>query len=105
MLSSIIKYRAECAREVFTLPLSVSFLLCVLYAMTSGQAPQSNPSGSFGELFGGIELSNEGVKVMVLESYQPQTEDDSGIRGIHSEMIRLRLGRTSDGEFPLQASA
>jgi hypothetical protein len=73
--------------------------------MASGQAPPSNPSGSSGELFGGIELSNEGVKVMVLESYQPQTEDDSGIRGVYSEMIRLRLGRTSDGEFPLQASS
>jgi len=105
MLSSRIKSRSECAREIFTLPLSVSFLLCVLCAMTWGQAPPLNPSGSSGELFGGIELSNEGVKVMVLQSYPPQTDDDPGIKGVYSEMIRLRLGRTSDGEFPLQASA
>jgi hypothetical protein len=105
MLSSRKKSRSECAREIFTLPLSVSFLLCVLCAMTSGQAPPSNPSGSSGELYGGIELSNEGVKVMVLQSYQPQSDEDPGIRGVYSEMIRLRLGRTSDGEFPLQASA
>lgn len=105
MLSSRIKSHSERAREIFTLPLSVSFLLCVLCAMTSGQAPPSNPSDSPGELYGGIELSHEGVKVMVLQSYQPQSDEDPGIRGVFSEMIRLRLGRTSDGEFPLQASA
>jgi hypothetical protein len=105
MLSSIIRSCAECAREVFTLSLSVSFLLCVLCAMTSGQAPPSNPSGSPGELYGGIELSNEGVKVIALQVSQTQTDEEPGLRGIYSEMIRLRLGRTSDGEFPLQASA
>jgi hypothetical protein len=73
--------------------------------MTSGQAPPSNPSGSPGELYGGIELSNEGVKVIALQVSQTQTDEEPGLRVIYSEMIRLRVGRTSDGEFPLQASA
>jgi hypothetical protein len=72
--------------------------------MTSGQASPSNPSASSGEIFGGIELSNEGVKVIALQVSQTQTDEEPGLRGIYSEMIRLRLGRTSDGEFPLQAS-
>jgi hypothetical protein len=73
--------------------------------MTSGQASPPNPPGSSGELYGGIELGNEGVKVIALEVSQTQSEEDPGVRGIYSEMIRLRLGRTNDGEFPPQASA
>jgi len=71
--------------------------------MTLGQASPSNPPGSSGELYGGIELSNEGVKVIALQV--TQTDDEPTIKGIYSDMIRLRLGRASDGEFPPQASA
>ena len=105
MFSSKIRSRSECAREVLTLPLSVSFLLCVLCAMASGQAPPSNPPGSSGDLYGGIELSDEGVKVIALQVSQTQTYEEPGLKGIYSEVIRLRLGRTNDGEFPPQASA
>jgi hypothetical protein len=70
--------------------------------MTSGQGAISNPSGSSGDLYGGIELSNEGVKVLALQV--SQAEDEPGLKRIYSEMIRLRLGRTNDGEFPPQAS-
>jgi hypothetical protein len=103
MFSSKIKSGAECAPKVLTLPLSVCLLLCVLCAMTLGQASPSNPPGSSAELYGGIELSNEGVKVIALQV--TQTDDEPNIKGIYSDMIRLRLGRASDGEFPAQASA
>ena len=102
MFSSKIRSGAECAPKVLTLPLSVCLLLCVLCAMTLGQASPSNPPGSSVELYGGIELSNEGVKVIALQV--SQTDDEPSIKGIYSEMIRLRLGRANDGEFPPQAS-
>jgi len=102
MFSSKIRSGAERAPKVLTLPLSVSLLLCVLCAMTLGQASPSNPPGSSVELYGGIELSNEGVKVIALQV--SQTDDEPSIKGIYSEMIRLRLGRANDGEFPPQAS-
>jgi hypothetical protein len=105
MFSSRIRLGAECAREFLTLPLSVGVLLCVLCAVTPGQGTPSNPPGSSGELYGGIELSDEGVKVIALQVSQIQGEEEPTIKGIYSDMIRLRLGRTNDGEFPPQASA
>ncbi|HEV2663722.1 MAG TPA: hypothetical protein VG324_02365, partial [Blastocatellia bacterium] len=71
--------------------------------MAHGQAASSNQSASSGELYGGIELSDEGVKVIALQV--AQGDDELGFRLVYSEIIRLRLGRTSDGEFPPQASA
>src|SRR5262245_1913851 len=105
MFSSRIRSGAECAREFLTLPLSVGVLLCVMCATTLGQGTPSNPPGSSGELYGGIELSDEGVKVIALQVSQIQGEEEPTIKGIYSDMIRLRLGRTNDGEFPPQASA
>ena len=101
MFSSKIRSGAECAPKVLTLPLSISLALCLLCAMTSGQGAVSNPSASSGDLYGGIELSNEGVKVIALQV----SKAEESIKRIYSEMIRLRLGRTNDGEFPPQASA
>jgi len=70
-----------------------------LCAITPGQGTLTKTSGSPGELFGGIELSNEGVKAIALQVSKPE-----GIKMIYSDMIRLRLGRTNEGEFPPQAS-
>lgn len=91
------------AREILKGALSVGLLLCVLSAATPGQAPISTPSGPSGELYGGIELSDEGVKAIALQV--SQTEEEPGFRLIYSEIIRLRLGRTGYGEFPPQTSA
>src|SRR5215510_10042648 len=104
MFSSRIKSGAECARKFLTPPLSVGVLLCVLCAMTPGQGAPSNPPGSSGELYGGIELSDEGVKVIALQVTPTPGEEEPTIKGIYSDVIRLRLGRTNDGEFPPQAS-
>jgi len=71
--------------------------------MAPGQTALSNPSASSGGLYGGIELSDEGVKVIALQV--SQGDDELGFRLIYSDIIRLRLGRSSDGEFPPQASA
>jgi len=74
--------------------------------MTPGQAALSKPPGQpgpSGELYGGIELSDEGVKVIALQV--SQGEEEPSFKRVYSEIIRLRLGRTSDGEFPPQASA
>jgi hypothetical protein len=67
-----------------------------------GRTAPSNPSSPDGERYGGIELSNEGVKAIALEV--SQGEDGPGFKRVYSEIIRLGLGRTIDGEFPPQAS-
>jgi hypothetical protein len=84
---------------------SVSILLCIFSAVAPGQTASSNPPGQPGssnELYGGIELSDEGVKVIALRV--SQSEEDPGPRLVYRDMIRLRLGRTSGGEFPPQTS-
>jgi hypothetical protein len=83
----------------------VSLLLCIFSAVAPGQTASSNPpgpSGSTNELYGGIELSDEGVKVIALRV--SQSEEDPVPRLVYRDMIRLRLGRTSGGEFPPQTS-
>jgi hypothetical protein len=82
--------------------LSVGILLCAPSAATSGQA-FSTAYSQTGELYGGIELSDEGVKAIALQV--SQGEEETGFRLVYSEIIRLRLGRTGYGEFPPQMSA
>src|SRR5262245_39349133 len=84
---------------------SVSLLLCIFSVVAPGQTASSNPPGQPGssnDLLGGIELSDEGVKVIALRV--AQGEEDPGPRLIYRDIIRLRLGRTSGGEFPPQTS-
>ena len=103
MLCLRIKSGAFSALKVLISPLYFSLLLCVLSAMTPGQAASSNPPGPPGELYGGIELSDEGVKAIALQV--SQGDDELGVKLVYSEIIRLRLGRTSEGEFSPQATA
>src|SRR5262245_42038418 len=91
------------AHEVLKLALSVGLLLCVLSLATLGQEQLPNPSGSPGEIYGGIELSDEGVTAIALQV--SQGDEEPGFRLVYSEIIRLRLGRTSYGEFPPQVTA
>jgi hypothetical protein len=81
--------------------LSVGLLLCLWSEATPGQTPLSTQTGSSGDIYGGIELSDEGVTAIALQF----SEEDSGFRLVYSEIIRLRLGRTSYGEFSPQVSA
>jgi hypothetical protein len=104
MLCLRIRSGAFSAPKVLIFIFSVSLLLCVLSAMTTGQVALSKPPGPSVELYGGIELSDEGVKAIALQVSQVSQGDDE-LKRVYSEIIRLRLGRTSDGEFPPQASA
>jgi len=70
--------------------------------VTPGQAGLSKPSGSSGELYGGIELSDEGINAIALQ--MSQGDDDAVPRLIYKEITRMNLGRTSSGDFPPQAS-
>jgi hypothetical protein len=92
---------AESACKVLNFPLSVCLLICVLNVLTPGQAGLSKPSGSQTELYGGIELSDEGVNAIALQVSQ---DDDAGPKLIYKEVNRMSLGRTSGGDFPPQAS-
>ncbi|MBO0861959.1 MAG: hypothetical protein J2P21_26400 [Chloracidobacterium sp.] len=75
-----------------------------MQTITTGQAGLSKPAGPSSELYGGIELSDEGVKAIVLQVSQDNNED-AGPKLIYKEMTRLSLGRTSNGDFPPQATA
>jgi hypothetical protein len=71
--------------------------------MSAGQSALTRPSAQSGDLYGGIELSDEGVKAIALQV--SQGDDEPSLKTVYSEIIRLSLGRTSGGEFPPQASA
>src|SRR5262249_48053716 len=102
MFSSKIRSGAQCAPKVLTVPLLVSLLLCVLCAMRWGREPPQNPPGFPGDLCGGMEFRNGGVKVIALQF--SKIDDDPPIRGIYSKMIRLGRGRATEGNSPPQAS-
>jgi hypothetical protein len=90
---------AECASKVIKFPLLLCLLLCVLSAVTRGQTGSSKPSAPASGLYGGIELSDEGVKAIALEVTQGVET-----KPIYTEVTRLVTGRTSSGDFPPQAS-
>src|SRR5688572_275665 len=102
MLSLSIRSSAECACKVLKFPILFCLLLCVQSAVTPGQTGSSKPSAQSSELYGGIELSDEGVKAIALQV--SQVAGDPDFKTIYKEMTRLSLGRISSGEFPPQAS-
>jgi hypothetical protein len=93
---------AKCASKVIKFPLLLCLLLCVLIAIAPGQTGSSRSPVPASEIYGGIELSDEGVKVIALQVIQG--DDESGLRPIYKEVTRLVTGRTSSGDFPPQAS-
>ena len=71
---------AECASKVIKFPLLLCILLCVLSAVGLGQTGLSRSSGPAIELYGGIELSDEGVKVIVMQAVQGEPASRRSIR-------------------------
>jgi len=67
--------------------------------MALGQAVSSNAPE---EIYGGIEISPEGVKAIAL---RVQNEKDGGLKLAYSENIRLTVWRTSGGALAPQTSA
>jgi hypothetical protein len=96
------------ARKILKAIVSLSLLLNCLNALSIAQqaggtqsTPQAAPTQP-GEVYAGIELSTEWVRAIALRV--SRNEDDSGIKLIYSENIRLALGRDGDGKITLQAS-
>jgi len=79
---------------------SISLSLGGLGVMALGQAVSSNTPE---EIYGGIEISPEGVKAIALRV--SQNEEEGGLKLAYSENIRLTLWRTSGGAFAPQTSA
>ncbi len=86
------------ARGVPKAVISVFLLLVISSASLTGQAPPEQ-----GDLYGGIELSAEGAKAIVLRI--SRSKEEPGLKLLYSEIVYLALGRTSSGEFAPQASA
>ena len=78
--------------------LSVSLLLTALSVNALGQAASNAPD----EVYGGIEITPEGVRAIALRV--SQNEEDAGFKLVYSDFIRLALWRTSNGAFAPQAS-
>ena len=80
----------------------VIILLGVMCASASGQARQPDPVD---EIYGGIEVSPEGVIVIALRVTRKTNEEQAAVKLVYSDVIRLGLWRRSDGEFTPEASA
>jgi len=80
----------------------VIVLLGVMCASASGQARQPDPVG---EIYGGIEVSPEGVSVIALRVTRKTNGEQPDVKLVYSNVIRLALWRRSDGEFTPEASA
>jgi hypothetical protein len=99
MFSLRIRSSAERACKSLKFHILFGLLLCALSAVTPGQTRAASQSVPAVELFGGIELSDEGIKAIAL-----QVSQGDDIKTVYKEMTRLSLGRISGGDFPPQAS-
>ena len=86
---------------------SLSLLLNCLNAPAIAQSggPQSTPQAAptqSGEVYAGIELTTEWVRAIALRVYK--SEDESGLKLLYSENIRLALARDGDGKITTQAA-
>jgi hypothetical protein len=95
------------ARKILNAIVSLSFLLHCFNALSIAQVGgaqaggQAAPSPQPGEIYAGIELTTEGVRAIALRI--SRSEEDSGLKLIYSENIRLALVRAGDGQFAPQA--
>src|SRR5262249_52387546 len=81
---------------------SLSLLLNCFNAPSIAQAGgQAAPSPQLGGIYAGIELTTEGVRAIALRI--SRSEEDSGLKLIHSENIHLALVRAGDGQVAPQA--
>ncbi len=72
--------------------------LCLLLHCANGSAAaQGTPSDPAGEIYAGIELTTEGIRAIALRV--SKGEEEPGLKLIHSENIRMALGRSNDGSF------
>jgi hypothetical protein len=85
----------------------ISLLLNCLEGLSIAQAggaqmaPQAAPTQP-GEVYAGIEITTEWVRAIALRI--SKNEEESGLKLIYSENIRLALGRAGDGQITPQAA-
>lgn len=94
-----IKLGALSARKELKFFLSIGLLIGAWNLMALAQVAAPNTPD---EVFGGIEITPEGVKAIALRV--SQNDDDAGVRLVYSDIVRLPLWRSSGGNFAPQAS-
>jgi hypothetical protein len=95
------------ARKILKAIVSLSLLLNCLIAPSIARsgATQSTPQAAPnqpGEVYAGIELTTEWARAIALRV--SRNEDESGLKLIYSENIRLALARDGDGHITLQSA-
>ncbi len=90
---------ASTTHRILKATVSVSLLLGSLSGPATGQV---DPQTKTGELYGGIEISAEGVKAIALRV--SQSEEAPGLKLVYSENINLSLGRTNNGKNTSQTA-
>ncbi|HEU0177836.1 MAG TPA: hypothetical protein VFV58_26535 [Blastocatellia bacterium] len=95
------------ARNILKAIASLSFLLHCLNATSIAQSGEAQSGWQAlltqpGEIYAGIELTTEGIRAIALRV--SRSEEESGLKLIYSENIRLALGRADDGQFAPQAA-
>ncbi len=85
------------ARSIQRTAITAGLLLGVLIAQAIAQKG-AEPL----DLYGGIELSPEGVKAIALRA--SRNEEGPGMKLIYSEVIYMALGRSGNGQFAPQAT-
>ena len=90
-------------RRILTVIVSLSLLFSCLSApsITQTGGAQAAPTQP-GEVYAGIELTTEAVRAIALRISKKY--DESGLKLIYSENIRLALGRDGDGQITPQAA-
>lgn len=94
-----IKLSAFSVLGVLKAAISLSLLL---NSPAMGQAAPSTVSGETGEIYSGIELTSEEARAIALRV--SRSEEEPGLKLVHSETIRLALRRASNGQFAPQAA-
>src|SRR5215813_4930213 len=89
-------------RRILKAIVSLSLLLSCLNAPSMAQAgAQAGPTQP-GEVYAGIEITTEWVRAIALRF--SRSEDESGLKLLYSENIRLALARDGDGQITTQAA-
>ncbi|MGH9755732.1 MAG: hypothetical protein ACREA2_23360 [Blastocatellia bacterium] len=80
---------------------AIALLSLPLHCLSFPAMGQTAPSTKSGEIYAGIELSSEGATAIALRV--SRNEEESGLKLVYLETVRLALGRAGNGQFAPQA--